>query len=46
VQTPVTLGVRVGDLVEVVSGVKAGERIATKPLEKLRDQSRVKTAEK
>jgi HlyD family secretion protein len=46
VQTPVTLGVRVGDLVEVVSGVKAGERIATRPLEKLRDQSRVKTAEK
>jgi len=46
VQTPVTLGARVGDLVEVVSGVKAGERIATKPLEKLHDQSRVKTAEK
>jgi HlyD family secretion protein len=46
VQTTVTLGARVGDLVEVVSGVKAGERIATKPLEKLHDQSRVKTAEK
>jgi len=46
VQTPVTLGVRVGDLVEVVSGVKAGERIAIKPLEKLHDQSRVKAAEK
>ena len=46
VQIPVTLGARVGDLVAVVSGVKAGERIATKPLEKLRDQGRVKTAEK
>jgi RND family efflux transporter MFP subunit len=46
VQTPVTLGARIGDLVEVVSGVKAGERIATKPLEKLHDQSCVKTAEK
>jgi RND family efflux transporter MFP subunit len=45
-QTPVVLGVRVGDLVEVVSGVKAGERIATKSLEKLHDQGRVKTAEK
>jgi HlyD family secretion protein len=45
-QTPVTLGARIGDLVEVASGVKAGERIATKPLEKLHDQSRVKTAEK
>jgi len=46
VQTPVTLGPRVGDQVEVVSGVKAGSRIAVKPLEKLHDQSRVKTAEK
>ena len=46
VQTPVVLGARIGDLVEVVSGVKAGERIATKPLEKLHDQSAIKTAEK
>jgi len=46
VQTPVTLGPKLGDMVEVVSGVKAGDRIATKPLDKLRDKSRVKTAEK
>jgi HlyD family secretion protein len=46
VQTPVTLGARVGDLVQVLSGVKAGERVALKPLEKLHDKSRVKTAEK
>jgi HlyD family secretion protein len=46
VETPVSLGAKVGDLVEVISGVKAGERIALKPLEKLHDQSRVKTAEK
>ena len=45
-QTPVTLGPRLGDMVEVVSGVKAGDRIATKPLDKLRDEARVKTAEK
>jgi hypothetical protein len=45
-ETPVTLGGQVGDLVEVISGVKPGERIAIKPLEKLHDQSRVKTAEK
>lgn len=43
---PVGLGAKLGDLVEVASGVKAGERIATKPLDKLRDGSRVKTAEK
>lgn len=46
VQTPVTLGPKLGDMVEVLSGVKAGDKIATKPLDKLRDQSRVKTAEK
>ncbi|HBA89930.1 MAG TPA: efflux RND transporter periplasmic adaptor subunit [Geobacter sp.] len=46
VQTPVTLGPKLGDMVEVLSGVKAGERIATKPLDKLHDKSRVKTAEK
>lgn len=45
-QTPVTLGPKLGDMVEVVSGVKAGDRIATKPLDKLRDEARVKTAEK
>ncbi|ACH40262.1 efflux pump, RND family, membrane fusion protein [Citrifermentans bemidjiense Bem] len=45
-QTPVTLGGKLGDMVEVVSGIKAGDRIATKPLDKLKDQSRVKAAEK
>jgi HlyD family secretion protein len=46
VATPVKLGARVGDLVQVESGVKAGQRIALKPLDKLRDDSRVKTTEK
>ncbi|GFO55979.1 hemolysin secretion protein D [Geomonas sp. Red276] len=42
----VTVGAKIGDLVEVSSGLKAGERIAVKPLEKLHDQSRVKVPEK
>ncbi|MBJ6726878.1 efflux RND transporter periplasmic adaptor subunit [Geomesophilobacter sediminis] len=46
VETPVTLGGKIGDLVEVVSGVKPGERIAIKPLDKLHDGGRIKTAEK
>jgi len=46
VEAPVTLGGKVGDLVQVTGGVKAGERIAVKPLEKLKDRSRIKTAEK
>ncbi|QWV94396.1 efflux RND transporter periplasmic adaptor subunit [Geomonas oryzisoli] len=44
--TPVVLGGKLGDLVQATSGVNAGERIVTKPLDKLRDGSRVKTAEK
>nr|WP_308936494.1 efflux RND transporter periplasmic adaptor subunit [Geomonas silvestris] len=46
VETPVTLGEKVGDLVQVTGGLKAGERIAVKPLEKLKDRSRIKTQEK
>jgi HlyD family secretion protein len=46
VERPVTLGAKLGDMVEVTSGLKAGERIAIKPLDKLHDNSRVKVAEK
>jgi HlyD family secretion protein len=46
VQRPVTLGARLGDMVEVTSGVRAGEKIAVKPLDKLHDQSRISTPEK
>ena len=37
----VTLGETVGDRVELVSGVKAGERVATNPRGKLADGARV-----
>lgn len=43
---PVTLGPRIGDMVEVTSGVKAGERIVLRPLDKLKDGRKIKTAEK
>jgi HlyD family secretion protein len=46
VQRPVTLGERLGDMIEVISGVKGGERIAVKPLDKLHDQTRVNVPEK
>jgi RND family efflux transporter MFP subunit len=45
-ETPVTLGSRIGDMVEVLSGVKAGAKVALKPLEKLKDGTKIKTAEK
>jgi HlyD family secretion protein len=43
---PVVLGEKIGALVEVKSGVKAGEVIAVKPLDKLKDGTRIRTAEK
>jgi multidrug efflux pump subunit AcrA (membrane-fusion protein) len=45
-ETPVTLGIKLGDMVEVLSGVKAGDRIVLKPLEKMKNRMRVKVAEK
>ncbi len=42
----VTLGAKIGELVEVTSGVKAGDKIVSKPLEKLKNGSRIKLAEK
>jgi RND family efflux transporter MFP subunit len=43
--TPVRRGAMLGDLVEV-NGVKSGDIVATKPLQKLKDGARVKPAEK
>jgi RND family efflux transporter MFP subunit len=42
----VTLGPKVGDLVEVTAGVKAGEKIIASPMAKLKDGVRVKLAGK
>jgi RND family efflux transporter MFP subunit len=44
--TQVSLGNRIGDMVEVKSGVKAGDKVALKPLEKLKDGIRIKIPEK
>lgn len=45
-QTPVTLGAQAGDMKEVLSGVKPGDKVALKPLEKLKDGLKIKLAEK
>lgn len=42
---PVMVGARIGDLTEV-SGVKPGDKVALRPLDKLKDGKRIKTAEK
>jgi hypothetical protein len=43
--TPVTRGGKLGDLVEV-SGVNSGDKIALRPLEKLKNGAKVVTADK
>lgn len=45
-ETPISLGGKVGDLVEVLAGVKVGDKVVTKPLDKLKDGSGIKTGEK
>ncbi len=42
----VTLGEELGDMIEILEGVKAGERVVVKPPSRLRSSSRIKTAEK
>ncbi|HSW62757.1 MAG TPA: efflux RND transporter periplasmic adaptor subunit [Dissulfurispiraceae bacterium] len=46
VETPITIGQRVGDYLEVVSGLKAGEKIVAKPTGSVRDGVRIKAEEK
>lgn len=46
VETPLTLGAHLGDMEEVTSGLKTGDRVALKPLEKLKNGGRIKIIEK
>ena len=46
VATMVTLGQPIGEYVTLAGGVTAGAKVIIKPLDKLRDGARVKTAEK
>ncbi|MGA7828236.1 MAG: efflux RND transporter periplasmic adaptor subunit [Geobacteraceae bacterium] len=46
VETPVELGAKIGDAVEVKSGVTAGDSVVLRPGEKLRDGSRISIPEK
>lgn len=43
--TPVVVGGKLGDLLEV-SGVKSGDKVVVRPLDKLKDRNRVSVAEK
>ena len=45
-ETPVTTGEKIGDMVEILSGVKAGDRIVRRPAGSLKTGTRVSVSEK
>jgi RND family efflux transporter MFP subunit len=45
-ETPIQIGKTFGDMVEILSGLKAGDRIVVKPPKGLKDGSRIKIAER
>lgn len=45
-ETGITAGGRIGDMVEVISGIKAGDKIVASPPARLRDGARIKIADK
>ncbi len=45
-QTPVRIGATFGDMVEIVSGLKEGDRVVVTPPKGLKDGSRIKIAER
>jgi len=46
VETTVQIGEEFGDMIEILSGLKSGDKIVLKPLEKLKTGSKIKIAEK
>jgi len=42
----VTLGIEFGDMVEILDGVKPGDRVVTRPPKRLKDGSKIRMAEK
>jgi len=45
-ETPVRVGATFGDMVEILSGLKAGDRVVVTPPKGLKDGSRIKVAER
>jgi RND family efflux transporter MFP subunit len=46
IETPVTTGRQLGGLTEIVSGVKPGDQVVVKPLDRMKNGARIKVAEK
>jgi RND family efflux transporter MFP subunit len=46
IETPVTLGEQIGDMIEVREGVKAGDQVVLNPPDRLKNGFKIKVAEK
>jgi len=46
IETPIKTGEKMGDMVEVLDGIKPGDRIIAKPSERLKNGAKIKIAEK
>jgi RND family efflux transporter MFP subunit len=46
VETPVSLGIPIGDMIEVLEGVKVGDQVVLKPSDRLKNGSKIKIEEK
>jgi RND family efflux transporter MFP subunit len=46
VETTISTGEKLGDMIEVLSGIKSGDRVVLTPLDKLKDGDRIKIIEK
>jgi RND family efflux transporter MFP subunit len=46
IKTPVSLGTELGDMIEVLKGVQLGDRVVLRPLQKIKNGSKIKVIEK
>jgi len=46
IETPITTGEKLGEMIEVLQGVKAGDTVVIKPPERMKDRAKIKIIEK
>ena len=46
IKTPITTGEKLGEMIEVLQGVKAGDTVVIKPPERMKDRAKIKIIEK
>jgi len=46
IKTPIKTGEKLGEMIEVLQGVKAGDTVVMKPLERMKDGAKIKIVEK